>query len=389
MIPGIVAGGFVPASAGIRLVGLKTAGVTTNVALTIAVASGLSGGLAAGASVGDYVVVCAGASESVPAATSLPGGLQLIHGASSVDTVTASIRVWAGFLTNAADIVLAAPGAGRALAAAVHVFRDVAEVEAFRTAAGANGAYANPPAVVAEATGSWAYVTGTAGTANTVGLAYSSPSDLVDIANASFDAGTYAANVLAGTKRGLTPGSFDPEVFGGFTDDAAWSWLALTLIMYPVGVTLPAATAGATSYANGGGSGARGTSDFAFEANFNLSTGVHAGLWNGSTTDNTQWFLSGANAGNIMEWDFYRKRVIDEFRWYQSSSATHGTWEFQGSQNGIDWTTLGSSFTLGGATTSTYSNGNTTGYRHYRMLGISGSRSNGPFIREIEFKISP
>jgi hypothetical protein len=32
--------------------------------------------------------------------------------------------------------------------------------------------------------------------------------------------------------------------------------------------------------------------------------------------------------------------------------------------------------------------GNTTAYRYYRMLGVSGSTSNAPWLSEIEFRIA-
>lgn len=53
------------------------------------------------------------------------------------------------------------------------------------------------------------------------------------------------------------------------------------------------------------------------------------------------------------------------------------------------WTDIGSTFTLGGATTQTITtlSGNTTGYRAYQLTGVSGTANSGPYIHEFEFKI--
>jgi hypothetical protein len=90
-----------------------------------------------------------------------------------------------------------------------------------------------------------------------------------------------------------------------------------------------------------------------------------------------------------MIFDFHVPCIIDEAKWYQSNTTDHGTWKWQGGNDGSNWTDIGSPFTLGGAATQTQTqlNGNTTAYRYYRLLGISGNASWNPWLYEIQFKI--
>lgn len=103
------------------------------------------------------------------------------------------------------------------------------------------------------------------------------------------------------------------------------------------------------------------------------------------------WFNSAENTGKYFQFDFGEgaSKIIDEAKWYQSNSATHGSWKFIGSNNGSDWADVGSEFTLGGSEVQTITgpNGNTTGYRYYQMIGVGGVTSGSPNWEEIEFKI--
>jgi hypothetical protein len=125
-----------------------------------------------------------------------------------------------------------------------------------------------------------------------------------------------------------------------------------------------------------------------FSAHFNNSTGER--ILDGDLTS-TGWFFTPASpaSGEYFIFDFGTDQwIIDEVKWYQSSSSTHGTWKWQGSDDGAAWTDIGSSFTLGGATTQTQTslNGNTTGYKLYKLQGVSGTTSTSPWLYEIEFK---
>ncbi len=141
----------------------------------------------------------------------------------------------------------------------------------------------------------------------------------------------------------------------------------------------------ATSYANTNGSGARSSVILSVAQNMGALTNVPTML-DGSQADALFW---GASGSLILEFWFPTKAVIDEAKWYQDNSASHGTFKWQGSLDRITWDDIGSPFTLGGSATQTQTelNGNTTAYRHYRLYQTSGTTSGSPYLREVEFKI--
>jgi hypothetical protein len=169
--------------------------------------------------------------------------------------------------------------------------------------------------------------------------------------------------------------------YGGIANDTMWSF------------TTAAATS--TSYANTGGTGDRQAIITTI-----ASAGLMGGdgntfrLVNGNMSESNTYFINNLSlSGSVfLRFDFGSgaSKVIDEAKFYQQNGTSHGTWKWQGSNNGTDWTDIGSSFTLGGATTQTITalSGNTTGYRYYQIVGVSGVTSNNPYLYEFEFKIS-
>ncbi len=147
----------------------------------------------------------------------------------------------------------------------------------------------------------------------------------------------------------------------------------------------------ATSYTNPLGSGYRTPYLTALASTGLLAGGSGPLLVNGVFTDNVFFANNVAVAGRYFQFDFGSGNtfVIDEAKFYQSGTQSHGVWKWQGSLNGTDWTDIGSSFTLGGATTQyqTQLNGNTNAYRYYRLLGVSGNGNWTPYLREFEFSI--
>lgn len=149
------------------------------------------------------------------------------------------------------------------------------------------------------------------------------------------------------------------------------------------------------SYSNAGGTGNR-VSLFSITISPGLkhasSVGPNSNLVNGDFADDDNgsiFFNTTANSGLWVQWDCLTAKVITEAKWYQSGTQSQGTWQWQGSNDASNWTNIGSSFSLGGATTQTITalSGNTASYRYYRILGVSGSASGTPWLREIEFKI--
>ena len=141
------------------------------------------------------------------------------------------------------------------------------------------------------------------------------------------------------------------------------------------------------SYANSGGTGNR-TSLITVTTTAALF-GTIDKLVNGSQANET--FFSGTQSGLIITFSFAPSgftRCINEAKWYQDVAATHGTWKWQGSNDGGVWTDIGGTFTLGGTLqTMTTLSGNTNFWQYYRLLQVSGTASNVPYLREIEFSI--
>ncbi len=147
-----------------------------------------------------------------------------------------------------------------------------------------------------------------------------------------------------------------------------------------------------TSYANAGGSGDR-TSSVNMSKSDTLVMGGETQLINGVTGSGVAYFGSYPayiNDGSWFAFDFGASRLVDEAKFYQQNTTSHGTWKIQGSDDAAAWSDIGSSFTLGGAAEQTITaiNGNTTAYRHLRFYLITGPSSNVPYLYEIEFKIS-
>ena len=147
-----------------------------------------------------------------------------------------------------------------------------------------------------------------------------------------------------------------------------------------------------TSYANTGGSGDRSGSITITESD-SLILISEGQLIDGVTGSGTAFFNSypaNINDGAWLAFDFGAARLVDEMKFYQQNTTAHGTWKIQGSADASTWSDIGSSFTLGGAATQTITtiNGNTTAYRYIRFYLITGPSSNGPYLYEVEFKIS-
>lgn len=196
------------------------------------------------------------------------------------------------------------------------------------------------------------------------------------------------------TPTTTSPGGSDTQVqfndSGTFGGDAGFTYNkttdALTLTNL---VVTPTSTA--TSYTNVGGSGNR-------KALITVTTTITSlnltpdYLVNGNTTESNFYWGAQTTAGKYLRFDFGsgNKFVINEAKWYQDLTSSQGVWQWQGSNDASSWTNIGSTFTLGGSATQTQTelSSNTTAYRYYQLLGVSGSLSGAPYDREMEFKIS-
>lgn len=147
-------------------------------------------------------------------------------------------------------------------------------------------------------------------------------------------------------------------------------------------------------YTNTGGTGDRTASITVTTSAGLRSSGTDSNLVDGGTANNATDSLAFAAvsvSGAFITFDFGpgASKVVQEVTWKQGTTASHGTWKWQAGDDGTNYIDVGTSFTLGGATTQTQTSmaGNTKGYRYYRLLGVSGTASGAPFIQEVEFKL--
>lgn len=149
------------------------------------------------------------------------------------------------------------------------------------------------------------------------------------------------------------------------------------------------------SYANTGGTGNRTaivTTTQSGPAPATILNAAPASLVDGDTSSNGRNFWLGRALNGADFWvvfDFGSAVLITEAKYYQQDTTAQATWQWQGSSDNSSWTDIGANFALGGVATQTITSlsGNTTSYRYYRLLGISGTPSNGPWIYQFEFKI--
>jgi len=99
------------------------------------------------------------------------------------------------------------------------------------------------------------------------------------------------------------------------------------------------------------------------------------------------YFTGTPSSGAYIRFQFSTPQLITEARWIQELTSTHSTMKWQGSNDAVSWTDIGSSFAVGGATTQiqTELSGNTTAYTYYQLLWVSGAMSQATEIYEVEF----
>jgi hypothetical protein len=146
----------------------------------------------------------------------------------------------------------------------------------------------------------------------------------------------------------------------------------------------------ATSYSNPGGQGDR-QSIITVTASFSPSGGTFSNHVDGSTTADSAgsfWASVPDVSGDWIQYAFDVPKIIDEVTWKQNTTTAMGTWKWQ-RWDGASWVDVGSSFTLGGATTQVQTSlaGNTDASDLWRLAGISGTFQTAPWVQEIEFKL--
>ena len=123
-----------------------------------------------------------------------------------------------------------------------------------------------------------------------------------------------------------------------------------------------------------------------------LNGGSAANLVNGAITNNSAgsvWFNAQSASGLIIKFDMGSSVAINEATFYANAAHDQGVWKWQGSSDDSTYTDIGSSFNLGNnqaTQVQTELNNNTTAYRYYRLLGVSGTMSSSPYLREMNFQ---
>lgn len=125
-----------------------------------------------------------------------------------------------------------------------------------------------------------------------------------------------------------------------------------------------------------------------------ITASTTGGLGNGDvqsvlsgTPNNIFFFTTSAGACSI-KFVFPVAVIMTAVAFIQDVATANGTWQAAGSNNGTDWTDLGSTFAWGGATVSEGTWANTTAYLQYRFTKTAGSTSSTPYQQQINFKLA-
>jgi hypothetical protein len=126
-------------------------------------------------------------------------------------------------------------------------------------------------------------------------------------------------------------------------------------------------------------------------------TGAINNWIDGATGDNTTdaWYYDAPNSLDTSRHITFdlgsgNSKIYTGAKIYQSTSASCGTWIWQGSQDNSSYTDLSGNITWGGSASpfqTEYTWENSTAYRYIRIRAVSGSTSNQPWQRELEFRI--
>lgn len=120
------------------------------------------------------------------------------------------------------------------------------------------------------------------------------------------------------------------------------------------------------------------TATGSFTGNPNLSL-------QGNPADNFFWAAS-AGAQSLL-FDFVTACRVTEILWYQSVAAAQGTWQVEGSNDNVTWTSLGTGLAPASSVRLSFAFTNTNSYRYYRMSKTSGSTSGAPYVNWFVFKV--
>lgn len=115
-----------------------------------------------------------------------------------------------------------------------------------------------------------------------------------------------------------------------------------------------------------------------------FSSGNVTKLIDGGTGNDTRWANGTGTGAEYLQFDFggTPRRITGVY--LQAGSASHGNWQVEGSDDASSWDVLCPSFRLSASIE--YQFDNDTEYRYYRLRHMSGTRSNSPYLYEIQFR---
>jgi hypothetical protein len=139
----------------------------------------------------------------------------------------------------------------------------------------------------------------------------------------------------------------------------------------------------ATSYNGYCGSGDRRT-EIVVTQKTGQSGNIPSNLLNGREDTAYDWGFGQSDC--FLLFDFGIPIIVSEFNWTQNVGNTHGTWKWQGSNDGFAFVDLGGPFTLGGVNQFQAVTPVPAGHRYYRLQQVTGPTSFDPWLYEIKFK---
>jgi hypothetical protein len=113
------------------------------------------------------------------------------------------------------------------------------------------------------------------------------------------------------------------------------------------------------------------------------------------------FFFNGGTGPRSVLFQFPAANIVDGFGVFSSTTTANGIWTFEGSPDNVTWTTITSSFTIGGtpyypflaappASAYVATLTNTTAYVYYRLsLNTGQSSSSTPYINWFIFRCQP
>lgn len=165
----------------------------------------------------------------------------------------------------------------------------------------------------------------------------------------------------------------------------------MTVKLLALGLACLSAASAATSYANTLGTGdRRGSVVISFTRGvFQLEDVSYLinGVTNGDDGLLDTYVPNGTGfQSKSITFDFRTGKIVDEIRLVIAGANDQATWQPSGSNDGENFTNIGSPVAFTVATPSIFAFTNSTSYRYYRITGSSGTVSQN-YWRELEFKL--